>query len=65
MAVKRYGDRAYRYLHLDGDWPRDAELGIDVATPKAVETLTTLAQDTVRRANKAQLQRLFLSRRED
>ena len=53
-----------RYVHLDGEWPQDAELGIDIATPHAVRTLTELASDTLRRCNRAQLQRLFLSRRE-
>ena len=54
-----------RYLHLDGHWPRDAGLGIDVATPAAVEKLTAMAADTVSKLNMAKLQRSFLSRRDD
>jgi patatin-like phospholipase/acyl hydrolase len=37
-----------RYIHLDADWPVDAELGIDIATPRAAELLTELARDTLR-----------------
>jgi len=37
-----------RYLRLDADWPADAGLGLDVATPKAVEVLSTLARKTLR-----------------
>jgi uncharacterized protein len=58
----RLGDR---YQHLDGDWPRDGGLGIDVATPSAVDTLTRMAADTVDELNMAKLQRHFLSRRGD
>lgn len=54
-----------RYFHIDGDWPRDAELGIDVATPEAVAALTKLARDTLSRLNLGKLRRGFLSRRED
>lgn len=53
-----------RYLHLDGDWPIGAELGIDVATPAAVETLSALARDTIARANLGRLQRDFLAKGE-
>jgi patatin-like phospholipase/acyl hydrolase len=45
MLEDRLGDR---YLRLDADWPSAAGLGIDVATPKAVETLTALARKTLR-----------------
>jgi patatin-like phospholipase/acyl hydrolase len=54
-----------RYLRVDGEWPADAELGIDVATPKAVKTLTALAERTMRDINLAQITRQFLSRREE
>ena len=50
-----------RYLHLDGEWPRDAGLGIDVATPSAIATLTKMARETVRKADKPRLLEGFLS----
>lgn len=58
----RLGDH---YQHIDGLWPRDAGLGIDVATQNAVETLTAMAADTVAKLNMSKLQRTFLSRRDD
>lgn len=61
MMEDRLGER---YLRIDGEWPRDADLGIDVATPEAVEALTRLAGDTIRRLDLAKLQRAFFSRRE-
>jgi uncharacterized protein len=36
-----------RYLHIDADWPVDAELGIDIATPRAAEILLGLVSDTL------------------
>lgn len=36
-----------RYLRLDADWPVAAGLGIDVATPQAVEVLKSLGQKTL------------------
>ena len=45
MMEDRLGDR---YLRLDADWPADACLGIDVATPQAVDTLSALARKTLR-----------------
>lgn len=54
-----------RYFHIDGDWPREAELGIDVATPEAVAALTQMARDSLQRLNMTKLQRNFLSPRED
>jgi patatin-like phospholipase/acyl hydrolase len=54
-----------RYLHVDGEWPADAELGIDVATPNAVKTLTAMAERSIRGLNLAQLSRQFLSRRDE
>jgi patatin-like phospholipase/acyl hydrolase len=44
MMEDRLGDR---YLRLDAEWPADAGLGIDVATPRAAETLTALAAQTL------------------
>jgi hypothetical protein len=44
-----------RYLRLDADWPPDAGLGIDVATPQAVERLSALARKTLRGADTARL----------
>jgi len=55
---------ADRYVHIDGEWPRNAELGIDIATPQAVAILTKLADDTIRRLDMPKLKRAFLSRRE-
>jgi predicted acylesterase/phospholipase RssA len=54
-----------RYLHIDGEWLAHAELGIDVATPKAIKILTAMAERTVGDLNMAQITRQFLSRRED
>ena len=44
MVEDRLGDR---YLRLDADWPPDAGLGIDVATPQAMHTLSALARKTL------------------
>jgi len=60
MMEDHLGDR---YLHIDGEWPRTAELGIDIATPKAVTALTGLAADTIRRLDMPRLKRLFLGPR--
>jgi uncharacterized protein len=57
MVEDRLGGR---YLHLDGEWPREAGLGIDVATPAAISTLTRMARDTIRKADKARLVDGFL-----
>lgn len=53
-----------RYLHLDADWPAEAELGIDVATPRAAAVLKGLADATLRGdgATLAHIERLFLIR---
>jgi uncharacterized protein len=48
-----------RYLRLDAPWPADAGLGIDIATPKAAETLLALAAQTVRDLDPRQL-KMFL-----
>jgi len=61
MMEDRLGDR---YVHIDGEWPRNADLGIDIATPQAVATLTALADETIRRLDMPKLKRAFLSRRE-
>ena len=37
-----------RYRRIDAAWPPDAGLGIDVATPKAAQTLVDLARQTMR-----------------
>jgi uncharacterized protein len=44
MLEDRLGER---YLRLDAEWPPDAGLGIDVATPQAVDALAALARKTV------------------
>jgi patatin-like phospholipase/acyl hydrolase len=44
MMEDRLGDR---YLHLDAPWPREAALGIDVATEEAANTLVALGRGTV------------------
>jgi patatin-like phospholipase/acyl hydrolase len=49
-----------RYLHLDADWPAEAGLGIDIATPAAAETLTAMAKRTMRAAELTKLDRWFL-----
>jgi len=36
-----------RYLRLDAAWPRDASLGVDVATPQAADKLLALAEQTL------------------
>ncbi len=61
MMEDRLGDR---YMHIDGEWPRNADLGIDIATPQAVAALSKLAGDTIRRLDMPRLKRAFLSRRE-
>jgi patatin-like phospholipase/acyl hydrolase len=60
MMEDRLGDR---YLHIDGEWPRNAELGIDIATPQAVTALTGLAADTIQRLDMPRLKRLFIGPR--
>ncbi|MGM9488281.1 CBASS cGAMP-activated phospholipase [Ideonella sp. YS5] len=48
MVEDRLGDRL---LRLDADWPPGKGLGIDVATPQAIDTLRTLAQRTLQEAD--------------
>jgi predicted acylesterase/phospholipase RssA len=48
-----------RYLRVDADWPAGAGLGIDVATPEAVELLCAMAQKTLRNAEATLLRRFF------
>lgn len=58
MMEDRLGDR---YLRLDATWPAKAELGIDIATPAAAKTLTALARETIRKADRDRIDQLFLS----
>lgn len=44
-----------RYLHLDAPWPREAGLGIDVATRQAAEILIALGRATVADADPQRL----------
>jgi uncharacterized protein len=44
-----------RYLRLDAQWPAQAGLGIDIATPEAARTLTALAARTLREADRKRL----------
>jgi len=44
-----------RYLRLDAPWPRDAGLGVDVATDKAAQLLLALAEQTVSQASGVRL----------
>ncbi len=44
-----------RYVRLDAPWPADAGLGIDIATPQAAKTLTSLAAQTVREIDRKRL----------
>ena len=50
---------ADRYLRLDADWPREAALGIDVATANAAATLRGLALRTLRQADTDRLDALL------
>ncbi len=56
MVEDRLGER---YLRLDEDWPPDARLGIDVATPEAIKTLGGLARQTLRGADRQALARFL------
>jgi len=44
-----------RYMRLDADWPPDAELGVDVVTPDAIEVLRGLAAKTLQEVSEADL----------
>ena len=44
-----------RYLRLDADWPAQAGLGIDVATPEAAKTLIALGEKTLRTTERERL----------
>ena len=48
MMEDRLGDR---YRRLDAEWPPEAGLGLDVATPAAMATLKGLARRTLREAS--------------
>jgi predicted acylesterase/phospholipase RssA len=54
MMEDRLGER---YLRLDADWPAESRLGIDVATPHAIEALTRLAHQTLADAPQDRLAR--------
>ncbi|MCV2371334.1 CBASS cGAMP-activated phospholipase [Roseateles oligotrophus] len=56
MMEDRLGER---YLHLDADWPADAGLGIDVATPAAAKRLTRLARETLQPELMLQMERFY------
>ena len=62
MLEDRLGSR---YRHIDGEWPRTAELGIDVATPQAAASLTRLARDTTRHLDLEALQDEFFPPRDN
>ena len=49
-----------RYTRLDAQWPAEAELGIDVATPWAAGVLEALAHETMAEARTARAVRRFL-----
>jgi predicted acylesterase/phospholipase RssA len=60
MMEDRLGSR---YLRLDADWPADAGLGIDVATPQAAEVLQGLARETLAGLDDARLVPFLVERR--
>jgi predicted acylesterase/phospholipase RssA len=45
-----------RYLRIDADWPAQAALGIDVATPHAVKQLAALAERSLEQTDKRLLE---------
>ncbi len=49
-----------RYLRVDADWPAQAELGIDIATPQAARVLMEMAANTLAGPNLARIHRKFL-----
>lgn len=44
-----------RYLRLDADWPADAGLGIDIATPRSAQVLLELSARTLREVDRKRL----------
>jgi len=56
MVEDRLGER---YFRLDATWPSEAGLGIDVATPNAVQQLTALARRTMADADGRRLDRFL------
>jgi len=56
MMEQRLGAR---YLRLDAAWPRGQNLGIDVATPQAAESLCRLAKDSLAGSELKLLKRMF------
>jgi predicted acylesterase/phospholipase RssA len=51
-----------RYLRLDAPWPRDAGLGVDVATAEASDRLLALAEQTLAQTPRARLRAFMLPR---
>jgi patatin-like phospholipase/acyl hydrolase len=45
-----------RYLRIDADWPAQAALGIDVATPHAIKQLAALAERSLEQTDKRLLE---------
>lgn len=54
-----------RYVRLDSDWPPEAELGIDVATPEAARILMDMAEETTSRSRTVKGLKQFLGDREE
>jgi uncharacterized protein len=52
MLEDRLGER---YVRLDAEWPPEGGLGIDVATPAAMDILSALAQQTLSEADSQRL----------
>jgi len=60
MLEDRLGSR---YLRLDADWPANAGLGIDVATPQAADLLQRLAGETLAGLDEARIAPFLEERR--
>jgi predicted acylesterase/phospholipase RssA len=56
MLEDRLGSR---YLRVDAQWPVDSALGIDVATPQAVERLMAMGRRSAANVDSRELERLF------
>lgn len=46
-----------RYQRIDAEWPADAGLGIDIATPEAADTLVRMAERTLARMSSSDWRR--------
>ena len=46
-----------RYQRIDAEWPADAGLGIDIATPEAADTLVRMAERTLARMSSSDWKR--------